>query len=59
VFTGYGFDACTAPDLPTLGAWLASPYRAIGIYVGGVNRGCANTQLSADWVAGARGSGWN
>ena len=36
VFTGYGFDACTAPDLPTLGAWLASPYRAIGIYVGGV-----------------------
>ena len=31
---------------PTLDAWLASPYRAVGIYIGGVNRTCANTELT-------------
>src|SRR4051795_2391625 len=31
VFTGYAFDTCSAPSLSTLQAWLASPYRAVGI----------------------------
>src|SRR5581483_373627 len=52
-FTGLGFDTCTAPSLSALGAWLASPYRAVGIYVGGVNRACGDGNLSASWVTGA------
>ena len=47
-FTGYAFDACNAPKPESLTAWLASPYRALGIYIGGANRACANTQLSPD-----------
>src|SRR3954447_12092668 len=39
-FAGPGFDACTAPPSDLMANWLASsPYRAVGIYVGGVNRG--------------------
>ncbi len=58
-FTGYAFDACNAPDPATLQEWLASPYRALGIYIGGANRACANLQLSPTWAAGAVASGWN
>ena len=58
-FSGYAFDACNAPKPETLQAWLASPYRALGIYIGGVNRACANAQLSPDWVATAVSSGWS
>ncbi|HZO95950.1 MAG TPA: glycoside hydrolase domain-containing protein [Gaiellaceae bacterium] len=59
VFTGYGFESCNAPSLAALTAWLASPYRAVGIYVGGVNRTCANAGLTPQWVAGALAGGWN
>ena len=38
-FTGYAFDACNAPSQATLSAWLASPYRALGIYIGGAEPG--------------------
>lgn len=59
VFTGYGFDACTAPSTKALQAWSASPYRALGIYLGGVNRACADGNLSSSWVATTLGMGWN
>ncbi len=58
-FTGPGFDTCTAPSLKALSAWLASPYRAVGIYVGGANRACADGNLSASWVASATAGGWS
>jgi hypothetical protein len=58
-FTGEGFDACSAPSSSTMDAWLASPYRAIGIYVGGINRACAQPELSATWVAHQQASGWH
>ena len=58
-FEGYAFDACNAPKLDTLNAWLASPYRALGIYVGGANRACSNPQLSPTWTAGAVATGWS
>ena len=32
-------------------AWSASPYRAVGIYLGGANRHAADGNLSASWVA--------
>jgi Rv2525c-like, glycoside hydrolase-like domain len=59
MFTGYAFDACNAPKPETLQAWLASPYRALGVYIGGANRACANARLSPDWVAGAVAGGWS
>jgi Rv2525c-like, glycoside hydrolase-like domain/Fibronectin type III domain len=58
VFSGYGFDTCAAPPLSTLQAWLASPYRAIGIYIGGINRGCPDGNLSPSWIGGALAGGW-
>jgi Domain of unknown function (DUF1906) len=59
VFTGYGFDACTAPATASLAVWNASPYRALGIYLGGVNRACADGNLSAAWVSTTLQSGWS
>src|SRR5437867_1906093 len=59
VYTGLGFDTCSAPSASALTAWLASPYRAVGIYIGGLNRACPDGNLSAAWVAGAQGLGWN
>ncbi|GIF12802.1 glycoside hydrolase domain-containing protein [Actinoplanes teichomyceticus] len=58
-FTGYGFDACTAPSSAAMSAWLkSSPYRAAGIYIGGVSRGCAQPNLTADWVREQVNRGW-
>jgi hypothetical protein len=59
-YVGSGFDACTAPAPDVMSAWLVgSPYRAIGIYMGGVNRGCAQPQLTASWVSTQRSAGWH
>ncbi|MEV4352690.1 glycoside hydrolase domain-containing protein [Actinoplanes sp. NPDC049596] len=57
-FKGYAFDACTAPTSAAMKAWRASPYKAIGIYIGGVNRGCAQPQLTAAWVKTQVQAGW-
>jgi hypothetical protein len=62
VYTGPGFDACHAPSPTAMSAWLSSPYRAIGIYIGGANAACppgsANPNLTATWVAGESAAGW-
>jgi hypothetical protein len=57
-FTGEGFDVCTAPTLSQMTAWSASPYRAIGVYVGGPNRGCAQPNLTSAWVTAVSAKGW-
>jgi hypothetical protein len=57
-FTGLGFDACTAPPQTTMTAWLSSPYRAVGVYIGGANRGCGQPNLTSDWVAAQIAAGW-
>ncbi|HET9170955.1 MAG TPA: glycoside hydrolase domain-containing protein [Actinospica sp.] len=58
-FTGLGFDACSAPDSGTMNAWRSSsPYGAIGIYLGGVNMGCSQPNLTADWVSAQAAAGW-
>jgi len=59
IFTGYAFDACSAPSIASLQAWSASPYRGLGIYIGGVNRACKQTQLTATWVQQTLGLGWS
>ncbi|MFF7635680.1 glycoside hydrolase domain-containing protein [Kitasatospora sp. NPDC008050] len=59
VFTGSGFDACSAPPLDTMRAWRgASPYGAIGIYSSGRQRACDQPRLTADWVRQVRALGW-
>ncbi|WP_051450530.1 DUF1906 domain-containing protein [Actinospica robiniae] len=59
-FTGEAFDACDAPSLTTMNAWKAnSPYSAIGIYIGGVNRGCSQANLTASWVSTLANAGWH
>ncbi|MFD7729567.1 DUF1906 domain-containing protein [Kitasatospora phosalacinea] len=59
VFTGAGFDACTAPPLETMRAWWGtSPYGAVGIYTSGRQRACAQPRLTAAWVREVRAMGW-
>lgn len=58
VFTGLGFDACAAPSPQAMSAWAESPYRAIGVYIGGTNRGCSQPNLTASWVNAQTDAGW-
>jgi peptidoglycan hydrolase-like protein with peptidoglycan-binding domain len=57
-FTGMAFDTCAAPSASTMRAWLHSPYRAAGIYIGGSMRACGDGNLSASWVAQVHAMGW-
>ncbi|HEY0416002.1 MAG TPA: DUF1906 domain-containing protein [Gaiellaceae bacterium] len=59
VFTGFAFDACSAPAVSSLQAWSASPYRGVGVYIGGTNRACSQPNLTASWVQSAAGLGWS
>ena len=59
VFTGMAFDTCAAPSLATLKAWHGtSGYGALGIYIGGNNRGCAQPRLTPSWTRSATAGGW-
>ncbi len=53
-----GVDACSAPSASVMRTWLASPYRAIGVYIGGVNSACAQPNLTAAWVQAVTAAGW-
>ncbi|MER7582168.1 glycoside hydrolase domain-containing protein [Kitasatospora sp. NPDC097691] len=58
-YTGYGFEACSAPSSSAMNAWVnASPYRAVGIYIGG-GRSCAQPNLTAGWVQQQASAGWH
>ncbi|HEU4946743.1 MAG TPA: glycoside hydrolase domain-containing protein [Kribbella sp.] len=57
-YTGLAFDTCTAPTVAQLTAWKASPYRGVGIYIGGANRSCAQPQLTSSWVTTVSRLGW-
>jgi len=59
VFTGLGFDACTAPSSKAMAAWEESPYRAVGVYIGGINRACSQPNLTPSWVATQTEAGWH
>jgi Rv2525c-like, glycoside hydrolase-like domain len=58
-FTGLGFDACAAPSSRAMAAWAGSPYRAIGIYIGGANRACSQPNLTTTWVGEQVAAGWH
>lgn len=59
IFTGLGFDACAAPSSRYMTAWGSSPYRAVGVYIGGVNRACSQPNLTSSWVAAQTEAGWH
>jgi hypothetical protein len=59
VYTGLGFDACSAPSTTSMADWLASPFRAIGVYVGGANMACSQANLTATWVSTETAAGWH
>jgi hypothetical protein len=56
---GLGFDACAAPSAKYMRAWRRrSPYRAIGIYIGGSDRACDQRNLTSRWVRQQAAAGW-
>lgn len=58
-YLGKGFDACTAPSQAAMNAWQASsPYSAVGVYISGSFRGCAQPNLTASWVTNQTNNGW-
>ncbi len=59
LYAGGGFDTCAAPAASVMTNWLASPYRAIGIYIGGVNRACPQPNLTAAWITRIQQLGWH
>ncbi len=59
IYAGPGFDACSAPSAQTMSAWGASPYRALGIYIGGANAACSQPNLNSAWVGSESAAGWH
>lgn len=58
-FTGLGFDDCSLPSEALMAAWHASPYRGVGVYIGGTNMSCSQPNLSPDWISREVASGWH
>lgn len=56
---GLGFDTCTAPSSTAMQAWSASPFRTVGVYIGGADRACAQANLTAAWVAQQAAANWH
>jgi len=59
VYRGLGFDPCSTPSSGQMSAWGASPYRAIGVYLGGANLACSQPNLTAAWVSRESAAGWH
>ena len=55
---GLGVDACTVPSAATMTDWLASPYRVIGTYLGGVNWACSYGNFTSTWASEVAAEGW-
>lgn len=54
-----GFDACAAPSASTMNTWKTySPYKVVGVYIGGANRGCAQPNLTTTWITNQWARGW-
>jgi hypothetical protein len=58
-YKGKAFDACTAPSATAMTNWAASPYRGVGVYIGGPSRYCEQPNLNASWVAARSSAGWH
>ncbi len=54
-----GFDTCTAPSTAVLDKWwTASPYRFLGVYIGGAARACLQPNLTPSWITHQSATGW-
>ncbi|MGI8715849.1 MAG: DUF1906 domain-containing protein, partial [Solirubrobacteraceae bacterium] len=58
-YTGLGFDACSTPSTNSMSAWSQSPFRAVGVYIGGVNSACSQPNLTPSWVTSQVQAGWH
>ncbi|WP_079166860.1 DUF1906 domain-containing protein [Streptomyces oceani] len=59
VFQGKAFDTCVAPSYDTMRAWTDSPYRGVGVYIGGRGRACPEQpNLDRRWVSDVSELGW-
>ena len=59
-YIGLGFDTCAAPSAAYMRAWRSnSPYRAIGIYIGGSDEACAQPNLTKSWLTKQAAAGWH
>ena len=48
---GQGFDRCEIPTLSQMQTWAQnSPYQSVNLYIGGINRACANNALTASYI---------
>ena len=56
--SGLGFDTCTVPSASVMTAWLASPYRLVATYLGGVNWACSYGNFTPSWVSRVAAEGW-
>lgn len=53
------FDTCGAPNSGDMQTWwYNSPYWNVGVYVGGINVGQCNANLSSWWVSTVGSQGW-
>ena len=59
VYTGLGFDPCATPSPAAMSAWGASPFRAVGVYIGGTNMACSQPNLNLSWVNLETAAGWH
>lgn len=54
-----GFDTCTAPSSAVMDNWWhASPFRSVGVYIGGSARACSQPNLTPTWIQNRSGTGW-
>lgn len=59
-YRGFGFDSCAAPSSAYMRAWRRfSRYRAVGVYIGGSDRTCAQPNLTRRWLQQQARSGWH
>jgi hypothetical protein len=59
-YYGRGFDTCAAPSKAAMRAWrAASPYAAIGIYLGGSDAACSQPNLTSAWLRYTAAKGWH
>jgi uncharacterized protein YraI len=58
IYSGQGFDTCAAPSEDAMRGWLQSPYRSVGVYIGGINRACGWGNLSKSWLRHVTRMGW-
>jgi photosystem II stability/assembly factor-like uncharacterized protein len=58
VSTRKGFDTCAAPGSSSMGKFWSGPFRDVNIYIGGVNRACAQSNLTKSWVSTVSAQGW-